>query len=338
MIKPKPPTMKAVASLAGVSIQTVSAVVNAKPGITPETRARVQDAVRALAYRPYSVARSLRTGQTHTLSLIVPDIANPAFSMLASAVEDYAHSSGYSVILYNTHDDAGREASYVQAISQRWIDGVLFVSTGDHTAGLDALSLAGIPTVAIDRIPEAYAGAWVALDNIQAGQMAAEHLLALGHTRLAHISGPGKLQLVHERELGFSQAVKARGLAPLVYASAESWACESGYKVMQAILASAKPPTAVFAASDRIAIGAMLAVYEAGLKVPGDISILGLDDIELAAFQNPPLTTIRQSFALLGTLSVQLLLSILGGRETEHKQLKLEPALVVRCSTGCPPV
>lgn len=338
MNKPKPPTMKAVANLAGVSIQTVSAVVNAKPGITPETRARVQDTIHALGYRPYSVARSLRTGQTHTLALIVPDIANPAFSTLASAIEDYAHSSGYSVILYNTHDDTGREASYVQAITQRWIDGVLFVSTGDHTAGLEALSLAGIPTVAIDRVPEAYHGAWAALDNARAGQMAAEHLLELGHTRLVHIGGPGGLQLARERELGFRQAAAGRGITTLASISADSWACESGFKVMQAILSGGRRPTAVFAASDRMAIGAMLAVHEAGLKVPGDISIVGLDDIEVAAFQNPPLTTIRQSFARLGTVSVELLLATLHGREPEQKQLRLEPALVVRFSTGRPPV
>jgi LacI family transcriptional regulator len=181
MNKPKPPTMKAVANLAGVSIQTVSAVVNAKPGI---------------------------------------------------------------------------------------------------------------PTVAIDRVPEAYHGAWAALDNARAGQMAAEHLLGLGHTCLVHIGGPGGLQLARERELGFRQAAAARGITTLASINAESLACESGFKVMQAILSGGRP-TAVFAASDRMAIGAMLAVHEAGLKVPGDISM---------------------------------------------KQLKLEPALVVRGSTGRPPV
>jgi LacI family transcriptional regulator len=337
MNNPKPPTMKAVASLAGVSIQTVSAVVNVKPGITPETRARVQEAIQALGYHPYSVARSLRTGQTHTLALMVPDIANPAFSTLASAVEDYAHSSSYSVIVYNTHDDTRREASYVQAITQRWIDGVLFVSTGDHTSGLEALQIAGIPVVAIDRIPETYHGAWVGLDNLRAGQMAVDHLLDLGHTRLAHIGGPAHLQLARERELGFRRAVEAHGLAPVMVVSTQSWACESGYRVMRQILAGGQRPTGVFAASDRVAIGAMLAVHEAGLNVPADISIVGLDDIEVAAFQNPPLTTIRQSFARLGTLAVEILLATLEGRPLEQKQIMLEPTLVARASTARPP-
>lgn len=126
--------------MAGVSIQTVSAIINKKPGITAETSARVNEAIQHLGYRPYSVARSLRTRQTNTIALIVTDINNPSFSTMAIAAEDIAHSFGYNLVLYNTHDDPEREASYVQAVNERWMDGVIFVATGDQMTSLDSLS------------------------------------------------------------------------------------------------------------------------------------------------------------------------------------------------------
>lgn len=329
--------MKDVAQLAGVSVQTVSAVVNDKPGITDETRARVLAAIEQLGYRPYSVARSLRTRQTRTIALIVSDIANPVFATMASAAEDYAHSFGYSLMLHNTHGDVERETSYIQTATQRWVDGVLFVSTGDQMTSLDAFQAAGIPSVAIDRIPEEYTGPSVTLDNVKAGRMATEHLLDLGHTRIAHIGGPKKLRLARERLVGCRQAIEDRGLPPSPCIPADgNWQCQDGYQVMQSILRSNSRPTAVFAANDRMAIGAMRSVYEAGLRVPDDISIIGLDDIEVAAFQIPPLTTIRQSFVELATLAVQLLLEILDEGEPAQTQIMIEPALVVRQSTAPP--
>jgi LacI family transcriptional regulator len=157
--------MKDVAELVGVSIQTVSAVINNKPGITEETRDRVLEAVRQLGYRPYSVARSLRTGQTRTLALIVSDLSNPSFGTMASAAEDYAHRFGYSLTVHNTHDDVEREANYIESLTQRWIDGVMYVSAEDELSSQTALEQAGIPSVAIDRIPEGYDGPSVTLNR-----------------------------------------------------------------------------------------------------------------------------------------------------------------------------
>jgi len=333
----KPPTMRDVARMAGVSVQTVSAVINDKPGITLPTRERVLAAIKKLEYRPYSVARSLRTGQTHTLALIVSDIANPSFAAMASAAEDFAHSRGYSLIVYNTHDDVTREARCIETVTQRWIDGVLFVSAEDKMTSLDALLAAGIPAVAIDRIPEGYSGVSVTLDNVRAGRMAAEHLLELGHTRLAHISGPLGLRLARERRSGFLQAIQERGLPPaLCVGRGGNWECDSGYQAMQDILACDPLPTAVFSANDRMAIGAMRALSEASLRVPDDLSIVGLDDIEVAAYQQPPLTTVRQSFAELATRAIELLLTVLDGQELSEGQLVIEPTLVVRQSTAAP--
>ena len=336
--KRKAPTMKDVAELVGVSAQTVSAVINDKPGITGETRARVLDAIEQLGYRPYSIARSLRTGQTRTLALIVSDIANPSFGTMASAAEDYAHEFGYSLTVHNAHDDVEREASYIQAATQRWIDGVLFVSAGDQMASLDTLQHAGIPSAAIDRIPDHYTGPSVTLDNLEAGRLAADHLLDLGHTCVAHISGPLRLRLARERLAGFRQALQERGLEPGSSAFGEGdWECESGYQAMTEILKVRPRPTAVFAANDRMAIGAMSAIHSAGLRLPDDISVIGLDDIEVAAFQTPALTTLRQSFAELATRAIQLLLEIIEGRQPDPIHIVIKPALIERQSTAPPP-
>ena len=235
-------------------------------------------------------------------------------------------------MLYNTHDDIQRETSYIQTATERWIDGALFVSAEDKMTSLDAFRAAGIPTVAIDRIPEGYDGPCVTLDNVKAGRMAAEHLLDLGHTLIAHISGPLRLRLARERELGFRQALAARELAPGPSSGGKGdWGCASGYQAMLSLLDRWPLPTAVFADNDRMAIGAMRAIDDAGLRVPGDISVVGLDDIELAGFQTPPLTTIRQSFGDLATRAVQLLLEIIDNNgQPAQVCIVHEPALVVR--------
>ncbi|WP_162909755.1 LacI family DNA-binding transcriptional regulator [Aggregatilinea lenta] len=328
--------MRDVADLVGVSLQTVSAVINDKPGISDDTRARVLEAIRQLGYRPYSVARSLRTRQTRTLALIVSDIANPSFATMASAAENYAHQYGYSLIVYNTHDDIERESSYVRTVAQRWIDGVLFVSAADSMPNLVAFQAAGTPTVAIDRIPEDYDGPSVTLDNIQAGRLAAEHLIALGHTHLATITGPLRLHIVRERRAGFVQTIESHGLSVSECAMAEGdWTCSSGAEAMTRILDSYPQVTAVFCANDRMAIGAMRAIKSAGLRVPEDISVLGIDDIEVAAFQMPSLTTLRQSFAELGTRAVELLLEIIETRQQQSSRIIITPILIKRDST-CP--
>lgn len=331
------PTLKDVAQRAGVSVQTVSSILHERPGYAPATRAHVLAAIEELGYRPFAIAQSLRTRQTHTIALIISDIANPSFATMASAAEDYAHKFGYSLVVYNTHDDIEREIGYIRTVAQRWIDGALFVSTEDRATSLDAFHTAGIPVVAIDRIPEGYRGPSVTLDNNKAGRMAADHLLDLGHTILAHISGPMRLQLARERRAGFAQAIEARGLQQGPCVGGEgNWGCEYGYRALMSLLACAPRPTGIFAANDRMAIGAMRAIYEVGLRVPDDISVIGLDDIELAAYQSPPLTTVRQSFTDLATRALQLLLAVLSGQEPVQPQVVLEPSLIVRQTTARP--
>ncbi|MCC7209390.1 MAG: LacI family DNA-binding transcriptional regulator [Anaerolineae bacterium] len=331
------PTMKDVARLAGVSVQTVSVVINNKPDIAPDTRERILSAIDKLGYRPLAIARSLRTGSTRSIALVVSDITNPFFAKMASTVEDYAHRSGYNLILYNTHSDLEREKKYMESATQRWIDGLLFVSTQDSMGGLDTLRAAGIPTVAVDRIPDHYDGPSVILDNLSTGRLVAEHLLELGHRHFAHISGPLDLRLSRERLESFQNAIAARGIDPGIYAVGDdSWSCESGYHAMRTLLDARPRPRAVFASNDRLAIGAMRAILEAGLRIPDDVSVVGVDDIEFAAYQTPPLTTVRQSLTDVATLGIKILLGILRGETPAQTQAVFEPMLVVRQSTASP--
>src|SRR4051794_1610130 len=224
------PTMKEVARIAKVSVQTVSAVINEKPGITEETRLRVMAIVQELDYRPYHVAQSLRTRQTKTLALLISNISNPVFATIASAAEDFAYTAGYSLIVYNTHDDVEREARYIRMASERWVEGLIFVAAEDNIDKLHALESAGIPAVAIDRLPERYTGPVVTLDNREAGKLAAEHLIALGHTHIAHISGPLRLRLARERLEGFRITLEANGLRVSAVAGGDgNWECKDGY-------------------------------------------------------------------------------------------------------------
>ena len=256
---------------------------------------------------------------------------------MASIAEDHAHASGYNLVLYNTHSDLDRETNYIHTARQRWVDGLLFVSTRDYLGGLTTLQKAGIPLVIIDRIPKGYDGPSVTLDNFKAGRLVAEHLLNLGHVYTSQITGPLDLRLSHERKQGFHEVVRERGLELGPCAAADdNWSCESGYLAMLSLLQAHPQPTAVFAANDRVAIGAMRAIIEAGLRIPDDISIVGVDDIEMSAYCNPPLTTLRQSLVGVATLGIEILLDILEGKQPQESRIVLDPTLVVRGSTSQP--
>jgi LacI family transcriptional regulator len=332
------PTMLDVAHAVGVSKQTVSAVINDKPGITPETRARVLAAIKQMEYRPDRVARSLATGRTQTIALIVSDISSPFIAKMAVAAEDTAHAHGYRLVVYNTHDDPRRETAYFVAAAEGAVDGVLFSSAADQNEGLDILRSANIPAVALDRVPDPYSGPCVMVDNILAMCLATDHLLELGHTHIAYINGPKQLRMTRERDAGFWQAVRARGVpaTAMRLEGTGGWDPQSGYDAMRRILRDAPHVTAVLASADALAIGAMRAAHAAGLRVPDDVSIVGMDDIDIAAFQNPPLTTVRQFIGELATLGVQLLLDILNGDEVDQAERVLRPELVVRQSSGPP--
>jgi LacI family transcriptional regulator len=200
------------------------------------------------------------------------------------------------------------------------------------------LDAAGIPSVVIDRVPKSYVGAAVVLDNHAAGRIAAGHLISLGHRQLAYIGGPANVHIARERLGGFRAEAEAAGvdLPNTAFHHAENWHAASGYEAMRALLKRRRRFSAVFCAGDLLAIGAMHALAEVGLCIPDDISVMGLDDIDLAAYFTPPLTTISQSITSMATLGVELLLDELAGRARASNRIVIEPTLVVRASTASP--
>lgn len=328
-------TLRDVAQHVGMSVTTVSNVVRGWPFVADETRRRVQQAIVELGYSPHPIAQSLRTGQMQTLGFIVPDLSNPYFASMVSVAETIAQERHYSLIVFNTHEDDAREAECIRRATNRLVDGMLIahvIDTRDGGARLRGLSL---PVVSIDRVPEGYDGPSCTIDNIRAATLATEHLGALGHERIAHIAGPVGALPARDRLLGYRDTLRARGLGyeRVTYCDA-SWGCAAGYRAMTEILADPVRPTAVFASNDRVAIGALHAIRDAGLSVPGDIALVGLDDIEVSEHVQPPLTTVRQPIQDVARAGIGLLLALVGGERPAELNVVLEPALVVRESSG----
>lgn len=333
----KTPTMKDVARLAGVSVQTVSCVVNGTGSISTRTRQRVLRAIDELNYRPDPIARSMRTRQTRLIGLLVLDITNPVHSVIAEAVESAAHANGYKVILYNVSNSPERERESLEAVAEGLVDGLVIVNSVDRERTLRFLAEEAILAVLIDCQSD-FAVPTVMVDNVRAGYVATEHLIQLGHRRIAHISGSAPMIISQQRLEGYRRALADHGLTyeRVVYLMKASWDWDfaSGYRAMRELLEGDPRPTAVFAASDQMAIGAYRAIVEAGLRIPQDISVVGFDDIEAAAYATPPLTTIRQPFTDMAASAVATLLRLMDGQDVEETLHILPFELIVRGSTA----
>jgi DNA-binding LacI/PurR family transcriptional regulator len=337
MVNTKPPTMKDVAKLAGVSIQTVSCVVNDQGSISQETRNRVLQAIEELNYRRDPIARSMRTRQTRLIALLVLDITNPVLSIIASQVEAAAYAENYSVLLYNVGQDARREQTYLDTAAERLVDGMIIVNAVDREHTFARLEDSSIPTVLIDCLATSEIPS-VAVDNFQGAYIATQHAIELGHERIAHIAGALSLEVARQRADGYAQCIEDHNLhyQHIITAYNDRWDYHSGYRAMRQLIESDVPPTAVFAAGDQMAIGAYRALSEAGLRIPQDISVVGFDDIEAASFTTPPLTTIRQPFGDMARRAFALLLDLLDGRTPQETRVTLPAELIVRESTGRP--
>lgn len=331
----KPPTMRDVAELAGVSVQTVSCVVNETGHISPKTRKKVLRAIDELHYRPDRIARIMRTGQTRLIGLLILDITNPVHSLVASAVESAAYARGYKVVLYNVGMSAERERECLQASAEGLVDGLILVNTVDREQAFRFIQHERLHAVLIDCLSEAELPV-VSVDNFQASYLAAEHAIALGHRRIAHLAGSATLWIARQRVEGYQQALADHGLdyQRVIVARNGRWDFEAGYRAMSDLLADGEPPTAICAASDLMAIGAYRAIAEAGLRVPDDLSVIGFDDIPAAAYALPPLTTIRQPFEGIALTAVSLLLDLFAGNRPAQWLCALAPELIVRQSTA----
>jgi LacI family transcriptional regulator len=331
------PTIYDVARLAGVSTATVSRALNGTGQIAPATRAAIDAAVAQLGYHPNTAARTLVTRSTQTIALLLPDIANPFYADLVAGIQRRALETGHAMLLCTTESDPEREEQYLNLLRAKQVDGVLVDGLVLPPDRIARFVRDGLPIVCLDRDVDSASVPLVQVDNRLGARKATEHLLSLGHRRIAHVAGSPELGISQERLGGYRDALAAAGIEPdpgLV--AAGSFTEEGGHAATRALLAAAEP-TALFAANDLSAIGALSAIAEAGLEVPGDVSVVGFDDLRLSRFTTPPLTTIHQPGLEIARRATALLLDLAAGREPERRRYVLEPELVVRASTAPAP-
>ncbi|MFJ9584003.1 LacI family DNA-binding transcriptional regulator [Streptomyces acidicola] len=326
-------SIKDVAAEAGVSVATVSRVLNDHPSVSPEARTRVLAAVEALGYRPNAVARSLRTDQTHTLGLVISDVMNPYFTELARAVEEEARALGYSVIFGNADERRDLQDHHVRTLLDRRIDGLLVSPTdGGSPLMLDAVR-SGTPMVFVDRWIAGLDVPVVRADGRQAVRDLVAHLHGLGHRRLAIIAGPAATTTGQERVEAFREALRAYDLElPDDHIGQGDFQAESGRRATERFLDLPEPPEVVFAADNLMALGVLDAVRARGLRIPEDIGLAAFDDIPWFVHTDPPITAVAQPTRELGRAAVRALVDRIEGRTP--KSVTLPARLVVRRSCG----
>ncbi|MGJ3559689.1 LacI family DNA-binding transcriptional regulator [Streptomyces sp. INA 01156] len=327
-------SIKDVAAEAGVSVATVSRVLNDHPSVSAHARTRVLAAVRSLGYRPNVVARSLRTHQTRTLGLVISDVMNPYFTELARSVEEEARALGYSVIIGNADERPDLQDHHVTTLLDRRIDGLLVSPTDGGSPRMLEAARAGTPMVFVDRWIPGVDVPVVRSDGRTAVRDLVAHLYGLGHRRLAIIAGPAATT-GRERVDAFREALGAYGLPlPAAYIGQGDFQADSGRRVTEGFLALPEPPEVVFAADNLMALGALDAVRARGLRVPEDVGLAAFDDIPWFVHTDPPVTAIAQPTGDLGRAAVRALVDRIEGRPGES--VTLPARLVVRRSCGEP--
>ncbi|MFJ2989094.1 LacI family DNA-binding transcriptional regulator [Collimonas sp. NPDC087041] len=325
-------TIKDVARKAGVSYTTVSHVLNQTRPVSDDARTRVLAAVETLAYMPSALARSLKSKATGSIGLIIPNNTNPYFSEVARGIEDSCYAAGYSVILCNSDDDPAKQRDYLNMLLTKRCDG-LIVATLAQTDG-ELLRKMKVPTVLLDRAPKELGIDLVAVDNVAGGALAAAHLLELGRRRIACIGGPADIDISRERIAGLRQTLLDGGVALpddlLIYADFTS---AGGYLAARSLLAMTQLPDAIFCCNDLMAIGALRAAAERGIAVPEQLAVVGFDDIDLAQFVHPTLTSVAQNTRKLGQLTAQCLLERIATPDRPLQRQTIAPELHVRDST-----
>ncbi len=329
------PTLRDVAKEAGVSIKTVSRVVNGEPAVSPATAARVGKAVARLGYRPNQLARSLQGQRSRTIGLMIADVSNPFYAGCVKAVEETAREHGYAVILCASGEDAAIEREYVGLLTQRRVDGLLLIPAADGDGCLAEEQAAGLPIVALDRPAGGISTDTVVVQNRTGTLKAVKHLIqAHGHRHIAFIGGGEHLYTTRKRLQGYREALRMAGLEELCRVGAVDIA--SAEQATTELMELSELPTAIFAVNNLITVGVLRALERARLRVPEDVALIGFDDFELAAVLHPRLTLVRQPAMELGRRAAWLLFDRLEGRWTgDPRRLVLETELIVRESCGC---
>lgn len=320
-------SMADVARAAGVSAQTVSRVANASPHVDPQTRARVEAAMAALGYRPHRAARALRTGRTQTVGLVASTLASVGNSRMLQAVADAAAARSYALVVLTIGADGDIRAAF-DRLRDQGVDGVVVLNEATELARATTLPH-GLPLVVVDSPPDDRF-AIVQTDHAGGAQAATAHLLAQGHRVVHHLAGPEHSFAAAERERGWVRAHTAAGVVPPPPMRGD-WTARSGYECGR-VLAADSAVTAVFAANDQMALGLLRALAEAGRGVPGEVGVIGFDDLPDAAQYLPPLSTVRQDFDALGERIVQRLVSAIETGPDDSLDT-IAAQLVVRAST-----
>lgn len=328
-------TLANVAKAAGVSIATVSRVLTESDHpVTEETRSKVLATAERLGYRPNLIARSLRTDQTLTIGLIVENILSPFIPPIIRGIHDYLQQRDYLSIIINSDWDPEVETEAILGLSRRQIDGIIFVESCLRSS--DQVSeLVDKPHIFVHRLFNSLSPNAVVPDERYGARLATKHLAALGHQRIAFINGPEEWDATINRMVGYQEELAAWGISfdPALVERGD-WEVQSGYLATQRLMTLERPPTAIFAANDLMALGAIYAIQEAGLQVPGDVAIVGYDDRDFSGFVRPAITTVRMPCEEMGHTSAKSLLRLIDEEVDALEPTLIRGELVVRQSCG----
>jgi len=336
----RPVTIRDVARAAGVHPGTVSRALDDEKRalVNAETAARVLEAAQSLGYRPNRIARGLKTNRSYTIGVLIPDITNPLFPPILRGIEDRLGAAGYTALVVNTDNDPSRERIHLEAMRARQVDGFISATARLDRELLDEIGAGTVPLVLVNRSLEDRSVSSVTVNDRQGIGLAVDHVVGLGHTRIAHVAGPQNLSTGHRRYLGFVAAMQAAGLEVIegLVRYCRYFTEEEGARACAELLDGGEGPTAIVAANDLVALGCYDALEVRGLSCPRDISIIGFNDMPFVDRLQPPLSSVRVPQREIGTVAADLLLQSLedGG---EAREILLDPALVVRGSTAPPP-
>ena len=330
---PEQPTVQDVARLARVSVGTVSHVLTGSRYVRPETVRRVEQAIERLGFRPNRVAQALIRQRTNTIGMIIPDVANPFFAELLRGAEEVLGTADYAVVFGNSDNDPRKQQRYVDAFRDHRVDAVIMAVASESDADEIKALASEVPMVIVDRLVPTWDGDSVVGDNHAGMELMVGHLVELGHRRIALVNGNPWLSTARHRREGFEAALRLRGLAAVSVTSG-AFTLESGQQQVAGLLRSADRPTAICAGNDLLALGALAAAKEAGLRVPRDLSVAGYDDIAYASLASPSLTTVWQPARSMGAEAARLVLDRLAGGSGPGRQVVMKPRLVVRESTA----
>jgi LacI family transcriptional regulator len=325
--------MKDVAATAGVSVATVSNVLNRPEVVAPATRRRVEAAIKKLGFVRSEPARHLRSGLAHSVGLVVPDIANPFFAAVSRGVADIALQHGYSIVLVDAAEDVEREAVGIELLLRQQVRGALITPIDEEAAVLELLLQRSVPTTLLDRQSPNGEHCSVAVDHERGGALGIEYLARLRHRHIAWVRGPNTIPQVHDRSRGVERAARRAGVR-VVDVEVATMTTTAGEEAGRRILALTERPTAVFCANDLLALGTIRVLTAAGVRIGEDVSIVGYDDIDFCKNASTPLTSIRQPADAIGANAMRLLLSECEDVDAHtHQRVLFDPMIVERASS-----